>query len=193
MMRSIGIALLGALGVCLTACSSVSPQQSAAAPRLPNPGPDAEYTVEWPDGSLPQTRLVRMTVGAGPGQCDLTHAHFEFDSSEPLPQDHLVLIALAECLREPALEGHQIRIIGRADPQGQPLYNDRLGRLRAERAKEILVEHGVPAERITTSSRGEREAKLGDPLYAFGFDRRVDVVLRVVRAPAGVSGPAYVP
>jgi outer membrane protein OmpA-like peptidoglycan-associated protein len=47
--------------------------------------------------------------------------------------------------------------IGHTDTVGDAATNDRLSAQRAERMKGFLVEIGIPAERIHTAGRGERE------------------------------------
>ncbi|AKT42842.1 OmpA family protein [Chondromyces crocatus] len=187
-------ALLGAATLLITACGA-APQQGAAEPRMAKPGPNAQYTVKWPQPMPGEDRYIRMTLGQDVAeQCEFSQAHFAFDSSEPLPQEQKQIVALADCLRRPSLEGAQIQLIGRADPRGARDYNQQLGLRRAERVKQILMAQGIPEERFLTVSSGADEAKGGnDPLYSYGFDRRVDIRLRATHAPAGVSGPAYRP
>jgi len=48
-------------------------------------------------------------------------------------------------------------VIGHTDTVGDTEWNDRLSAQRAERMKAILVEAGIPAERIRTAGRGKRE------------------------------------
>ncbi len=73
----------------------------------------------------------------------------------------------------------EVTVIGHTDSVGGDEQNDVLSRQRAERVKVMLVEMGVPADRITTAGRGARE-----PLVATqpGVDepknRRVEVSVR---------------
>lgn len=50
-----------------------------------------------------------------------------------------------------------VQVIGHTDTVGEMLVNDRLSAQRAETVKGFLVQIGIPAERITTAGRGERE------------------------------------
>ena len=50
-----------------------------------------------------------------------------------------------------------VLVIGHTDTVGDFEANDRLSAQRAERVKEVLIEAGIPAERIQTAGRGERE------------------------------------
>jgi OOP family OmpA-OmpF porin len=160
-------------------CKALEPvQREPASAGLPDPGPDKEYTVEWPYLGRGQDRYIRLTLGDDVTEvCRSVHPHFQFDSAEPLPQNHFELKALAECLNAPPIAKLPISLVGRTDAKGNAAYNDQLGKRRAERVKQILVESGVAADRFEVSSRGETGA-LGDQgLYSYGYDRRVDIVL----------------
>ena len=50
-----------------------------------------------------------------------------------------------------------VLVIGHTDTVGDPDNNDRLSAQRAETVKGFLVGVGIPAERIRTAGRGERE------------------------------------
>ena len=50
-----------------------------------------------------------------------------------------------------------VLVIGHTDTMGELTTNDRLSAQRAETVKGFLIQIGIPAERITTAGRGERE------------------------------------
>jgi outer membrane protein OmpA-like peptidoglycan-associated protein len=50
-----------------------------------------------------------------------------------------------------------VLVIGHTDTVGELTTNDRLSAQRAETVKGFLVDIGIPASRITTAGRGERE------------------------------------
>jgi outer membrane protein OmpA-like peptidoglycan-associated protein len=54
-------------------------------------------------------------------------------------------------------------VIGHTDPIGRRRYNAELSLARAERMREMLVAHGIPAERIQARGRGEREPLVATP------------------------------
>jgi len=56
-----------------------------------------------------------------------------------------------------------VQVIGHTDTVGDLLGNDRLSAQRAETVKSFLVQIGIPAERITTAGRGEREPLVRTP------------------------------
>ena len=53
--------------------------------------------------------------------------------------------------------GRKVHIEGHTDSRSSSAYNLRLGQNRANKVKELLMEKGVPAEAITTVSKGESE------------------------------------
>lgn len=64
------------------------------------------------------------------------------------------LTRLAEYLKT---SGQRVTITGHTDNVGDPKTNYRLGLQRAQAIRKILVSKGVPAERITCLSKGEKE------------------------------------
>lgn len=56
-----------------------------------------------------------------------------------------------------------IVVIGHTDTIGGQRYNDRLSLARAERVRQMLIEHGIPAERIQARGRGKRELLVPTP------------------------------
>ena len=50
-----------------------------------------------------------------------------------------------------------IMVIGHTDTVGSLDYNDKLSRARADRLREMLMELGIPGERIGAAGRGKRE------------------------------------
>jgi OOP family OmpA-OmpF porin len=174
------------LGTLLAACSTpMTPVQSAAGPKLPDPGADKQYQVEFPDPGRGMARYIGITIGDDIAkQCGLVQTHFEFDSAEPVPQDKVVLKGLAECLNQPQFSDVTLALVGRADGRGTVAYNNALGLKRAGRVKTLLMDAGMSADRIKTSSRGDRGAIGDDMAVSFGYDRRVDAVeVGVVHAP----------
>jgi OmpA-OmpF porin, OOP family len=72
-----------------------------------------------------------------------------------------------------------VLVIGHTDTVGDPEANDRLSAQRAETVKSFLIGIGIPAERIRTAGRGERELLVPT---AANFDeprnRRVEINVR---------------
>ena len=162
----------------LGACASVPEPKTPEDPgKLPDPGADGEYTVEFPEPRQGEDRFIRLTLGRDVYlQCDFA-PHFAFNAVKPQPQDEIALRALAECLNRPEVREHDMEIIGRTDSFGSEQYNIALARARARTVKEILTRYGVDTDRMRVNAAGERGAKgyMGD--YSHGYDRRVDVIL----------------
>ena len=163
----------------------MAPVQSGGTPKMPDPGPGKEYQVKFPDPGHGVARYIGIDIGADIAkECGPVQAHFEFDSAEPVPQDQVVLKALATCLDQPKLSDITLALVGRADGRGTDAYNNALGLRRAARVKALLVASGMADDRIKTSSRGDRGAIGDDMAVSFGYDRRVDAVeVGVVHAP----------
>ncbi|MBK7578882.1 MAG: OmpA family protein [Myxococcales bacterium] len=103
-------------------------------------------------------------------------AHFGFDSSNVRDQDHKVLGQLATCFTSGPLAGREMRLVGHADPRGEPEYNMVLGGKRADNVKGFIVKKGMNTDKVNTTSRGEMDAT-GTDEASWTNDRRVDVVL----------------
>jgi OmpA-OmpF porin, OOP family len=83
---------------------------------------------------------------------------------------------LAEMARRQAPD---ITVIGHTDLAGGDPPNDTLSLQRAERVKTILVNLGVPAERISTAGRGKREPVVSTPDgVSEPRNRRVEISVR---------------
>lgn len=177
-----GFALLSLMTGCAT---PLEPIQANAGPKLPDPGADKQYKVEFPDPGRGMARYIGIDIGKDiAAQCGLVQTHFEFDSAEPIPQDKIALKGLAECLNQPKLSDITLALVGRADGRGDAKYNSALGLRRANSVKKHLVEAGMAADRIQASSRGDTGAIGNDIAVSFGYDRRVDAVeVGVVHAP----------
>jgi OOP family OmpA-OmpF porin len=141
-----------------------APKQAASTARLPDPGADQQYKVQFPDLGRGQARFIRLTLGEDLSKdCGLVKTYFEFDSSEPLPQDKLELKAFSECLADPSRKDLGLLLVGSADRRDSEEYNQELSERRAERVKEILVNAGISASRIAIASRGERRGGTARP------------------------------
>ena len=78
--------------------------------------------------------------------------------------------------RRPAAE---ITVIGHTDQTGTDKVNDPLSMKRAERVRDMLVQRGIPTERIGTAGRGSREPLVrAAEGVAEARNRRVDISIR---------------
>src|SRR5690606_19190862 len=75
-----------------------------------------------------------------------------------------------------SMDGAVVLLEGHADPRGDEQYNVELSQARAESVRRILVDAGVPEDRIAISAEGESrsEAPLDD-IDALALDRRVSI------------------
>lgn len=99
---------------------------------------------------------------------------FDFDGADLSPTDREVLQGLAKCMTDGALKGKSVRLVGHADPRGEPEYNMALGAKRASGVKDFLSGLGVGAGQLQETTRGELDAK-GTDEESWLLDRRVDI------------------
>ena len=100
-------------------------------------------------------RLFSSTLAAVPQPPSRYRLHFSLGTDDLTVQsrDELGKV-LAEIATRPVPD---VEVIGHTDSLGPPAVNDRLSVQRAERVKNLMVEAGIPADRITVSGRGSRE------------------------------------
>ena len=110
--------------------------------------------------------------------CGITDAEafFAYDSANIREPDRVVLKKLAVCFSTGPLKGRQMRLVGHADPRGDEEYNMSLGNRRADNVKNAIVDAGLAAAQVATTSRGEMDAT-GTDEASWEKDRRVDVLL----------------
>ena len=73
-------------------------------------------------------------------------------------------------------KGRTMTLVGRADPRGESEYNLALGGHRANSVKSAPISAQLDEKWITTTSRGELDAR-GTDEASWQHDRRVDVLL----------------
>jgi outer membrane protein OmpA-like peptidoglycan-associated protein len=103
--------------------------------------------------------------------------YFHHDSDElTADSESQVARIMSEVKRRPAPE---IVVIGHTDTMGSRSHNDELSKARADRMRELLVEHGIPANRIQTRGRGKRELLVPTEDYVDEpRNRRVEINVR---------------
>jgi peptidoglycan-associated lipoprotein len=69
-----------------------------------------------------------------------------------------------------------MRLVGHADPRGGEEYNLVLGGSRADGVRTFLIDRGLAAGQVASTSRGEMDAK-GRDESSWAEDRRVDIRL----------------
>jgi outer membrane protein OmpA-like peptidoglycan-associated protein len=131
-----------------------------------------DLTVTNPDGATSTLRGV-VIVEAEVVSCDPATVYFDTNQSALMPDGTALLSARAPCYAKATAT---IAVMGHADERGTTEYNAALGMRRAEAAKSYLQGQGVPADRITTDSRGEESpADPGHDEAAWSKNRRAEV------------------
>jgi peptidoglycan-associated lipoprotein len=168
---------LGLLSVISTGCSSATPPEAKA----PEPEPAAELAPPPQDTQKPGDNPAQSDINISDeikAACGLTEteAHFGYNSANVGEEDRAVMKKLADCFTTGKLKGRTMRLVGHADSRGEPEYNMVLGGRRADNVALAVKKEGLPAAQVTTTSRGELEAR-GTDEASWALDRRVDIHL----------------
>lgn len=155
-------------------------------------GPQAEKVIDSPygvvrirGGSQTNTTIdpaeVRemfgSTLDALPGSPTSYMLYFLEGKDELTDQSKAELENVFADLRRRPLP--DILVIGHTDTVGATDFNDRLSRARADRLREMLIELGLPAQRIQAAGRGERELLVPtDDDVSEPRNRRVEINVR---------------
>jgi len=147
-----------------------NPPATAATAELPTiPAKNAQR------GNVAIAQEIRSACGI-----DDADAYFAFDSARISGQARQVLQKVAECFQSGPLAGRSMHLVGHADPRGGEEYNMVLGERRADSVASTLEQLGLSTRQMSTTSRGEMDAKGTDPA-GWAKDRRVDVMLAAGR------------
>ena len=95
------------------------------------------------------------TLQALPARPSAFMLHFITGTDELTPESKAELQNVLAALKDRPLP--DVLVIGHTDTVGDLAGNDRLSAQRAETVKAFLVDIGIPAQRIRTAGRGERE------------------------------------
>ncbi|MBI2316118.1 MAG: OmpA family protein [Betaproteobacteria bacterium] len=129
------------------------PKKPAAPPPIKKPAPPAKPPAPAPRAKppAPAPRVTpvtqKVTLSAD--------ALFDFDKSVIRPDGRTRLDELVGRIKGVSVE--TIIAIGHADRIGSNAYNMKLSQRRADSVKAYLVSKGIPANRIHTEGRGEKE------------------------------------
>src|SRR5690606_32869679 len=105
---------------------------------------------------------------------DLLQVYFRTAQSEVEPGAAERLSRIARLVR--TMDGAVVLLEGHADPRGDEQYNIELSQARAESVRRILVDAGVPEDRIAISAEGESRSEAPiDDVDALALDRRVSI------------------
>jgi len=81
-----------------------------------------------------------------------------------------------------------VRVDGFADERGNAAYNQKLSVLRAEHVRDVLIDKGVPATRISVKAHGESPAADASA-DSFAFERKVSLTLYIDDSLSFASNP----
>jgi OOP family OmpA-OmpF porin len=113
---------------------------------------------------------------------DARTVYFGFNSAVLTKDAHRRLDSLASTLRAEGLQ--EVEVVGYADRMGNPVYNEKLSKKRAEAVRAYLVAHGIAkASTVKTRWLGESEPTTSCPagmkrkelIACLQPDRRVEV------------------
>lgn len=169
----IGFILAASLVACGGSSKKTAAPASTVAANQPATPPAASQTagsanVHVDDDLAAKCNLTFSSVDAAP--------KFDYDESQLEASDRNVLQQVADCLVKGPLKGKSVKLVGRADPRGTEEYNLGLGTRRAESVRSYLQRLGVPAARLSPSTRGDLDAS-GSDETSYRRDRRVDLKL----------------
>ena len=117
------------------------------------------------------------TLEALPGRPASFTLYFLEGKDELTPASRVELEKVfAELKRRPAPD---IVVIGHTDTVGNLAFNDKLSLARAQRLREMMIELGIPSERIQAAGRGKRELLVAtDDNTPEPRNRRVEISVR---------------
>lgn len=130
--------------------------------------------------SLDESKVREMfgsTLDALPGSPTSFTLYFLEGKDELTPESKIELEnVFAELKHRPLPD---IVVIGHTDTVGTLEFNDKLSRARAERMREMLIDMGLPGERIQAAGRGKRELLVPtDDSVSEARNRRVEINVR---------------
>ena len=161
--------------VLLAACSQTPAPKMVDVTAEPRADSSQQALASSP-GDSPQSASINISdeIRRACGLSD-TDAYFDYDSSRVTPQADRVLSGLASCFTVGPLKGRGMKLVGHADPRGDSEYNLLLGGRRADHVGSALSKKGLQSDRISSSSRGEMDAR-GSDEATWARDRRVEVM-----------------
>ena len=120
---------------------------------------DEDKVAQLSDAEVKQ--IFGTTLQALPARPSSFTVYFITGTDELTPESKADLQNILGALKDRPLP--DVQVIGHTDTVGDLLVNDRLSAQRAETVKGFLVEIGIPAARISTAGRGEREPVVRTP------------------------------
>ena len=166
-------------GICLSACRPIVHHVPVASgPTFARPVPTVvESAAEAPAPRARETPVVETVAIAEKREIDqalgptldsmnkLLDAYFDYNRYNLRPDAVEALAANASMLKTLLEKYPSVRLIleGHCDERGPAEYNLALGEMRAQQAKELLVNMGIPGDRVRTISFGKERPQCLDP------------------------------
>jgi outer membrane protein OmpA-like peptidoglycan-associated protein len=122
-----------------------------------------------------EPELLSETPIGEPKEFQWTLFHFDFDKSKLRPEYMVQVDEMAQTMKE--FPDAQFEITGHTDRRGSDAYNMRLSQRRADNIKALLIERGIPQEKLVTVAKGKRELLITNPRNEKDHEqnRRVEV------------------
>ena len=155
--------ILVSLAFLLLGCPKKTPPPLPLKPPIEEePKPEIKEPVVEPEPPKPQLNLKAV--------------YFEFDKYDLTAEAKAILSDNAKQLMDnPAV---RVRLEGNCDERGTNAYNMSLGQKRADAVKNFLVQYGIAANRIETTSYGEERPVCREHNeQCWWRNRRVDFVI----------------
>jgi peptidoglycan-associated lipoprotein len=161
--RSLWLILLCVTVIAVTACgrrapavAPAPPPPPAATPAAPPPPPPPPTAAAPAAPSLSEEELFnRKTLEELNAERPLGDVYFDYDQSNVRDDGRGTLQKNAEWLKRWSTT--RITIEGHCDSRGTSEYNLGLGERRATAVRDYLTSLGIPANRITTVSKGKEQ------------------------------------
>lgn len=120
---------------------------------------------------------IEVALAALPQQPRKFTVFYQLDQSTLTPDSKQDLQAIMHYLAY--VPAPEVVVTGHADRLGPMAYNDELSLRRAKQIRQVLVEAGIPGDRIQVIARGEREPLIATPdNLSEPHNRRVEIKLR---------------
>jgi peptidoglycan-associated lipoprotein len=139
----------------VTPAPAPAPAPPPATTPAPPPPPPPPPPAPTPPAPTEEELFARMTLDQLNANGVLADIFFAFDSVEISADARATLQKNADYLKR--WTSTKVMIEGHADSRGTNEYNLALGERRAAAARDYVVSLGIPADRVTISTKGEEQ------------------------------------
>lgn len=144
----------------------------------PTPEPTAVPTV------VPTPEPTPAVVPSRTYSFELRPVEFDFDSAKLRPESMAMVARLGRFLHaNPEAWGTMI-VEGHTDSRGPDEYNRKLSQNRASAVRKVLMEQGIPAQKLAAIGYGESRPRIkAETKVAWQKNRRVDFTVEGIKDP----------